>query len=526
MENPNRPLCELFQGLHEDLEGIKLNMEVMHHIIHDEHVTTTSNKHKEEATHVTINPGISAGEKEFLQKRLPIVKAALERKFNCQLTDNQIPSIALISSGGGYRAMLYLAGILNRLSKGGLLDTLTYITALSGSTWTLVPWIMSGKSPEDFKTYIQECASKPIAKVEHKEKILMAKTIAVKSISGQARTLVDIYGDLLGNRLLKCLGDARHSLCLSDLAPRVESGKYPYPICIAIDGRDREAAIESPTIFEYTVHTVAEHTNHTSIPSWGNGRKYKYGNSTNNTPEKSLSYNLGTWGSAFGADIKKILKEIFHNHPEILEFLEEICKPITGIRPFPCYAKLPNYKYQMDIPTITDKTLLEDKNMIRVDAGLANNLPFAPVSGICAERSPDILIFNDVSAGKIGKVFKKVINYALKHNIPVPDDIDVTTIGKETISIFKKNDKVFIYMPRISDQALWEQCKDKPEFKHYNLSGFDLDYETNHGFAASKNFQYTIPHSTLLMNQAEFNLHTSEDKIWQAIEWKINQKSS
>jgi hypothetical protein len=81
-------------------------------------------------------------------------------------------------------------------------------------------------------------------------------------------------------------------------------------------------------------------------------------------------------------------------------------------------------------------------------------------------------------------------------------------------------------MPRISDPALWEQYKDKPEFKDYNLSGFDLDYETNNGFAATKNFQYTIPNSTLLMNQAEFNLHTSEDKIWQAIEWKINQKSS
>jgi len=487
----------------------------------------SKNKHHDQIASVQYNEGISVGEKEFLHYRLPIVKKAIEEKFKHPITKEQIPSVAIMGSGGGYRAMLYFTALLASANKAHILDTVTYISALSGSTWALAPWITTGKPIAEFKTYIQQCAAKHFCDITHEEKKFIADKIITKTLHNKRLTLVDIYGELLGNRLLESLGDSKYTAVLSDQIGRIEDGRYPYPIYIAIDGRNEKAAIENPTVYACTPHTTSEHTNFTEIPSWADDRKYKCDKSTNLTPEKNLAYDLGTWGSAFGASIHDILNNLFNDYPEILKIIEKMLKPIDGDRIIPCYAVLPNYLYKTNHKT-HDQTLRTDKTMIRVDAGLHCNLPFAPLSGICSERIADILIVVDISAGEIGSELKKVVDYAKTHNLPFPT-IDFTNINKRTISIFKdENNKTIptvIYMPRISDPALWEINKDNPEFKNYNLSGFDLDHETNDGFAKTIHFHYTLENSTMLMNQASFNFHVNEDKIWEEIKWKVNQKS-
>ena len=79
-------------------------------------------------------------------------------------------------------------------------------------------------------------------------------------------------------------------------------------------------------------------------------------------------------------------------------------------------------------------------------------------------------------------------------------------------------------MPRISDKDLWEKHKLDPEFAEYNLSGFDLDHETNNGFAKTQEFQYSLEHSTLVTNQTEFNMHVNKNAIIEAIKWCIDRK--
>ena len=158
---------------------------------------------------------------------------------------------------------------------------------------------------------------------------------------------------------------------------------------------------------------------------------------------------------------------------------------------------------------INDATLPTKKNMKFVDAGLEFNLPYPPVSGICQDRAPEILIFLDASGGNIGNELRKVAEYAKTHNLPFPA-IENELLGKETISIFKdENNKaapIVIYMPRISDKKLWEENKSNPEYAPYELSDFDLHHETNEGFCKTKNFQYEPEQSTRVMNQTEFNM--------------------
>ena len=41
----------------------------------------------------------------------------------------------MIGSGGGFRAMTAYAGAMKALYDSGLLDCVTYVTGLSGSSW-------------------------------------------------------------------------------------------------------------------------------------------------------------------------------------------------------------------------------------------------------------------------------------------------------------------------------------------------------------------------------------------------------
>uniref|UniRef100_A0A673K7Z3 Cytosolic phospholipase A2 gamma-like n=1 Tax=Sinocyclocheilus rhinocerous TaxID=307959 RepID=A0A673K7Z3_9TELE len=75
-------------------------------------------------------------EEEFVVKRREIVFQSLQ-KHEIHCSQNKVPHIALLSSGGGQRAMVGLLGSLVQLDKAGLLDCILYLSGVSGSTWCM-----------------------------------------------------------------------------------------------------------------------------------------------------------------------------------------------------------------------------------------------------------------------------------------------------------------------------------------------------------------------------------------------------
>ncbi|KAG9333311.1 hypothetical protein JZ751_012826 [Albula glossodonta] len=76
-------------------------------------------KDSSEELDVRLGFDIPLEEKRFLEKRREVV-----------------PAVAVVSSGGGTRAMVSLYGSLRGLQKLRLLDAISYITSVSGSTWS------------------------------------------------------------------------------------------------------------------------------------------------------------------------------------------------------------------------------------------------------------------------------------------------------------------------------------------------------------------------------------------------------
>lgn len=456
----------------------------------------------------------------IVQKKIPIVKAALEKLLGYSLDNKKIPEIAAIGSGGGIRAMLAFIGSLYGLEKERILPCIIYVVGLSGSTWAIAPWLSSKMSLFTFKNYILEKVKQPIYRTTDEERLLLADMIAVREMSGQKPSLVDIYGGLLGNKFLSCLEESRHITYLSEQKKIIKNGSRPYPIYTAINAN----AGTELSWYTFTPHKVTNLTYKVCIPTFGCGRAYDNKRSTNTAREINLSVLMGTWGSAFAVSWDIIIKTLEAEEPEYvqqIETLKQLVNPKGKTRPIPCELRLPNFTKGMNLP-ISDYKYLEV-----VDAGMDINLPYPPVSGIIPERKADICLFFDNSAGEhIGAELLKCAEFAEKHKLPFPV-ISVDKIETSTISVFSDPNPdapLVIYMPGISDHALWEQYRTDSRFKKYDLSQFDLHKETNHGFCQTYHFQYP-ENAHLVIDQTTFNVRANREKLIDAIRWKIDNMS-
>jgi len=483
-----------------------------------------NNPYKDKVAMVRIGNELNADERAYITKRKPKVKVALEKMLGRSLDGKYIPTIAVVGSGGGYRAMLGTTGSLLAIEKIGLLDATTYITALSGSTWAVGSWISTGMSLSQFKQYIKKNITTNIHVNSAREARNIFSTLTVKVVYDEPITIVDLYGGLLSNRLLSHFGDNNQRAYLSQQAERIAHADIPYAIYTAIDAR--QAVAQDPHWFEYTAHEIGSPYFGVYIPTWAYGRQCNGGKTVDFAPEQNLGFQFGTFGSAFGVHFGRAWDEIEDKIPGtvVKSAIEKMfIDPNSGKRITNFWGEVFNYMYGMSGQELKDRPTLK-----LVDAGIDFNLPYPPISGERPERKAYIIVFLDFSAGSLLYSLKKIEEYARKKGLKFPS-IDYATVDKKVLSIFKDTSDssvpVVLYFPCVSDPALWSAHKSNPLFKAYNsIEGFDFNACTNGGFCDTHHFQYTLQQSEKLIDQMEFNIMVNKDIIIETINWAIDQK--
>ncbi|XP_016136136.1 cytosolic phospholipase A2 gamma-like [Sinocyclocheilus grahami] len=88
----------------------------------------------QESSEVRFGHSLNKEEEEFVARRKNTVLQCLQ-KLNIHCSQDKVPNIALLGSGGGQRAMVGLLECLVQLDKAGLLDCILYLSGVSGSTW-------------------------------------------------------------------------------------------------------------------------------------------------------------------------------------------------------------------------------------------------------------------------------------------------------------------------------------------------------------------------------------------------------
>ncbi|MEX0849238.1 MAG: hypothetical protein WD055_03340 [Candidatus Dependentiae bacterium] len=514
-----------------------------------------------------IGNSLHQEERDYLGKRAPKVKQAVEKLVAQNLDNKKIPNITFVASGGGDRAMLLTTNYLLGAQEIGLLDATTYISSLSGSTWALGFWMASGKDIKTFKENLMRKIPRGLHKINPNEMRYMADAWATKFVYNQPVTLVDFYGGLLANAYLSDF-ERRHRVYLSQQVDRIKNGDVPLPIYTAINASEFQ---KMPEWYEFTPYEVGGAWLGAYVPTWAYGRAFNNGVSVDFAPEQSLGYLAGTFGSAFAfsfADVyqhmpdelqgnlkmvtnyllkkaisssdyvvKKIPSAVLSQELKLAkesgqtkQLVEMESKRLAqqGLKNFGdlrvSVARINNFVY--NVPGLATKNLAQVK---LADGGLAFNLPYPPISGERPERKADIIVFLDASGGIIGDELKGAENYARAKGLKFPK-IDYTNIGKKAISIFKdEKDKevpVVIYLPKVKDEVLLEQYKGKADLAWLVDYLKDFDAECAgflSGDCATLKFQYSEFQARQLGALAEFNIRASKDKIVDTIRWWIDK---
>lgn len=405
---------------------------------------------REVVAQVRTGPNQGPDELVYMAKRLPKVAARLGID-----PDGGVPRIALVASGGGVRAMLSTLGVLQGLEETGLMDTITYACGLSGSTWAIGPWISSGLPLNDFSRLMvnqlnpsKMVSPDSVAKLSWNKLLEMTGAYYYKKENLLPYSIVDIYGKYLIDYLLPDV--CKHSY-LSQQADLINDGSKPLPIYTAIraDGKTMDQVAKDNKWYEFTPYEIGAQWLGSSgmyIPSWAIGRSFKNGTSTNFVCEQPLGLHLGIFGSAFALNVGMAYQVVGQS---VSWFARAVRIPLGAIDPDRQIAAggFKNFTYNMRQSALKNQKILQ-----MVDAGIAINLPYPPVSGHLGGRKADVLIFVDATddAQEPASEIRKVAQFAKNKRLPFPDldehEIDIKTLEPLGSGKFEKRLNVSVRM--------------------------------------------------------------------------------
>ncbi|XP_073913957.1 cytosolic phospholipase A2 gamma-like [Castor canadensis] len=237
---------------------------------------------------VLITPELQKEEKEAVDNRKPQVVMSLNK---LGIKADEAPVIAVLGSGGGLRAHFACLGVLIEMKNHGLLDVITYLAGVSGSTWALSSFYTNSGNMDLIEADLEHRFEPENWSVRES----LQKTIEVASLENYS--LTDFWAYVVISRQTR---EFQGSL-LSSMKKHVEKGTLPYPIFAAIDNDlhdDWKDHKTQKSWFEFTPHHAGYPALQAYIPITQLGSQFENGRLVKSAPERDLSFLRGLWGSA------------------------------------------------------------------------------------------------------------------------------------------------------------------------------------------------------------------------------------
>ncbi|KFO32969.1 cytosolic phospholipase A2 zeta [Fukomys damarensis] len=255
------------------------------------------------------------GEQEFLDKRKAVVAKALQQVLELSETppSDQVPVVAVVGSGGGTRAMSSLYGNLMGLQELGLLDVVTYLSGVSGSTWCISTlykdpaWSHVALQCAIARARAQVCSSKMGAiSTEQWQYYTQELGARERESSSHSVSLVDLWSLFIEYFLNQEENPAK----LSDQQDAVSQGQNPYPIYASINVHTNMNGEDFAEWCEFTPYEVGFPKYGAYVPTELLGSEFFMGRLLELRPEPRICYLQGMWGSAFAASLDEIFLKI------------------------------------------------------------------------------------------------------------------------------------------------------------------------------------------------------------------------
>ncbi|XDV21616.1 hypothetical protein PO909_026689 [Leuciscus waleckii] len=248
---------------------------------------------------VRIKHSLNKNEEKFVVRRRKDVQQSL-KKLKIPCSENKVPNIALLGSGGGARAMVGLLGSLDQLQKAGLLDCVLYLSGVSGSTWCMA----SLYQEPDWSTKLETVKDKIVQRLNGPA-VSWGDAYAKLSkycFDKDVFSLTDFWATMIVTIFVKEIDE--HTLTKQ----KNRHKKDPFPIYTAIDKQCNLNKDGDPW-FEITPYEAGYSLTGAFVETSNFGSKFENGRKIKNQPEIDMLYLQALCGSAF-ADMQKNLELI------------------------------------------------------------------------------------------------------------------------------------------------------------------------------------------------------------------------
>ncbi|KAJ8270308.1 hypothetical protein GJAV_G00112780 [Gymnothorax javanicus] len=218
----------------------------------------------------------------------------------------EVPVIAIVGSGGGFRAMVGFSGVMKALYESGVLDCATYVAGLSGSTW----YMSTLYSHPDFPTkgpgeinqeLMQRVSNNPLRLLKHIKQYIMS--LWTKKAGGQPVTFTDIFGMLIGETLIPDRMDSKLSL----MQDKVSKGQSPLPLFTCLHVKPDVSELMFADWVEFSPYEIGMAKYGTFMTPDLFGSKFFMGSVVKKYDENPLHFLMGVWGSAFSILFNRVL---------------------------------------------------------------------------------------------------------------------------------------------------------------------------------------------------------------------------
>ncbi|XP_044291652.1 cytosolic phospholipase A2 epsilon-like [Varanus komodoensis] len=245
-------------------------------------------------------------EQDFICKRKKYVAAALKNVLRLEedLQDDEIPIVAVTTTAGGIRSVIGMYGSLLALKKLNLLDCVSYITSLSGTTWTMTHlyedanW--SQKDMEGHISYARKHAMKNKLTCFSGERLkYYEKEIKQRHLEGHKVSFADFWGLLVESMF----HDEPDPHKLSDQRQAVNLGQNPLPIYLALNLRERYSTLDFKEWVEFTPYEVGFLKYGGFINAEDFGSEFFMGRLMKKIPESRLCFMQGMWSNIFSLNV-------------------------------------------------------------------------------------------------------------------------------------------------------------------------------------------------------------------------------
>ncbi|XP_036041018.1 cytosolic phospholipase A2 epsilon isoform X1 [Onychomys torridus] len=519
-------------------------------------------------------------EVEFLQKRRVVVAKALSQVLQLEesLCEDEVPLIAIMATGGGTRSMVAMYGHLLGLQKLNLLDCSTYITGLSGATWTMATlyndseWSSKNLEPVVFEARRHVVKDKMPA-LYPDQLCKWQKELRQHSQEGYKTTFTDFWGKLIEYSL----GDKKYDCKLSEQRAALCQGQNPLPIYLAINVKDDVSNQDFREWFEFSPYEVGMQKYGAFIPTELFGSEFFMGRLMKRIPEPEMCYMLGLWSSIFSLNLldawnlSHTSEEFFYRWtreklhdieddpllPEIpkcdanplettvvipASWLSNTFREILTHRPQ--VSEFHNFLYGMQLHTdylqnkqfsMWKDTVLDTfpnqltqftKHLNLLDTAFFVNSSYAPL--LRPERKIDLIIHLNYCAGSQTKPLKQTCEYCTEQNIPFPS-YSIQEDDKSLKECYlmenpqEPDAPIVAYFPLISDTFQKykapgvERSPEELELGQLNIYGAKSPY-------ATKELTYTEANFDKLVKLSEYNILNNKDMLMQAIRLAVEKK--